>query len=178
MDPLRAAAILLLLAAAHPAVAREFATYPIGMPRIVHGLKVAPLYFQPIDLEGAMMHPSADCDIHLEADISATANDPDGYADGEWRPYLTVTYRLTKVANGQTLAGSLMPLVAYGGSTGASVGKAHYGDNLKLFGAGRYRLQLSVAPPDSGPTGAQASFAPFTVDYDFVYAGVGKKGAY
>lgn len=181
---MRALLVLAALATAAPAAARDFAVYPIGKPRIVSGLEIAPIYFQPIELEGALMHPAADCDIHLEADISATKDDPDGYAEGEWRPYLTVTFRLTKAdgstkpGGGQVLSGTLMPLVAYGGSTGPSVGKAHYGDNLKLMGPGRYRLELTVAPPASGQTGVQASFQPFTVDYDFVYAGIGKKGGY
>ncbi|MDA8232114.1 MAG: iron transporter [Magnetospirillum sp.] len=155
------------------AAARDFAVYPVGAPQVAQGLNVAVEYFQPIELDGALMHPAAGADIHLEADISAAEDDPDGYAKGDWRPYLTVTYRLTRNDTGQALAGTLMPLVSYGGSGGG--GKPHYGDNLKLMGPGRYRLLLSVAPPAGGVGGG---FAPFTLAYDFVYAGVGKKGAY
>ncbi len=172
---MRAIPILLAISIASPAAARDFAVYPIGQSQIVNGLEVTPVYFQPIDLDGAMMHPAADSDIHLEADILATKGDADGYAEGDWRPYLTVTYRLIKTATGQRLAGTLMPLVSYGGGR---IGKPHYGDNLKLMGPGRYRFELSVAPPAAGQTAVAASFKPFTVDYDFVYAGVGKKGAY
>lgn len=175
---LAAALPLLLLAAASSAAARDFAVYPIGEPRIVNGLEVAAVYFQPIELDGALMHEAAGADIHLEADIRATKGDPDGYAEGDWRPFLTVTYRLTKTGTGQSLAGTLMPLVSYGGPAGAGIGKPHYGDNLKLLGPGRYHLDLSIAPPGGGQTGVSAGFAPFTLAYDFVFAGVGKRGAY
>lgn len=172
-------AAALLVASAAPAPARSFAVYPIGTPLIafspgMHGLGVAVEYFQPINLDGAMMHPAEDADIHLEADITATADDPDGYAEGDWRPYLTVTYRLARSDTGRSETGTLMPLVSYG-SGGA--GKPHYGDNLKLFGPGPYHLDLSVAPPPR-QTGLGGALHPFTLHYDFVYAGIGKRGAY
>lgn len=173
-----AALALLLFGASLPAAARGFAIYPIGEPRIVNGLDVAAVYFQPIELDGALMRAAAGADIHLEADIRATRDDPDGYAEGDWRPFLTVTYRLTKSDTGQVLSGTLMPLVSYGGPAGAQAGKPHYGDNLKLLGPGRYHLDLSVAPPGGGQTGIGTGFAPFTLGYDFVFAGVGKRGAY
>jgi len=170
-------AIVLTLWLAVPPLAwgRDFALYPVGKPEIVHGLEVGAVYFQPIDLQGAMMHASAGTDIHLEADVHAAGDDADGYAEGEWRPYLTVTYRLTRTDTGQTLAGALMPLVAYGGSGGGN-GKPHYGDNLKLMGMGRYRLELTVAPPPGQSD--IGGFQPFTVERSFVFAGIGKKGAY
>jgi len=169
------AALALAVAIGRPAEAREFAIYPIATPQVVNGLKVAMTYFQPIDLEGGLIRPAAGADIHLEADITATANDPDGYGEGDWRPYLVVSYRLTKQGGGETIGGPLMPLVSYGGGGG---GKPHYGDNLTLMGPGRYRLELTVAPPGAGQSGLAQGFAPFTVDYTFVYAGIGKKGAY
>ena len=54
---------------------------------------------------------------------------------------------------------------------------------------GRYTLRLTVSPPGSDPhvhfgrhtdkeTGVGPWFKPFTLDYEFVYAGVGKKGGY
>ncbi len=169
---------LLVLAVAPPASARDFAIYPVGPPRIVQNLEIAPVYFQPIDLEGALMQSADGADIHLEVDIHAAQDDPGGYAQGDWRPYLNVTYRLTKIATGQTLSGTLMPLVSYGGKAGAAAGKPHYGDNLKLLGPGKYRLDLSIAPPDQAQAGIDAAFAPFSLHYEFVYAGIGKRGAY
>lgn len=74
-----------------------------------------------------------------------------------------------------------MPMVANDGP--------HYGDNLKLAGPGKYRLTLTVSPPSANPhshfgrhvdkeTGVGAWFAPFSADYEFIYAGTGKKGGY
>ena len=167
--------VLMLISAvtAGVAAARDFAAYPIGAPQVVGGLEVGCVYFQPIDLEGGLMRPAAQSDLHLEVDIHATKDDPDGYAEGDWRPYLAVGYRLTRIATGQMAAGTLAPLVAYGS---ASIGKPHYGDNLKMMGPGRYHLEVTVAPP--GGQAGIGGFAPFTVSSDFVYAGVGKKGAY
>jgi len=50
-------------------------------------------------------------------------------------------------------------------------------------------MTLTIAPPTADPhsmfgrhvdkeTGVGPWFAPFTLDYEFVYAGTGKKGAY
>ena len=172
--------LALLLAGTAPAAAGAFAVYPVGEPRDIfwpgmQGVGVAVEYFQPIDLDGAMMHPSDNADIHLEADITALKDDPDGYAEGDWRPYLIVTYRLAKQGSTWTSAGTLMPLVSYGGGGG---GKPHYGDNLALAGPGRYRLELNVAPPAGGTTGLGAGLQPFTFAADFIYAGTGKRGAY
>ena len=65
----------------------------------------------------------------------------------------------------------------------------HYGDNVKLAGPGQYKLKLSVAPPGAArishfgaaldkETGVGAWFKPFAVDYEFAFAGAGKKGGY
>ena len=65
----------------------------------------------------------------------------------------------------------------------------HYGDNVKLAGPGRYTLKLSVTPPRGHTqavfgrhvdkeTGVEPWFAPFTLEYEFTYAGTGKKGGY
>jgi uncharacterized protein involved in high-affinity Fe2+ transport len=63
----------------------------------------------------------------------------------------------------------------------------HYGDNVKMIG--KYRLLLNIAPPTENQhihlgrhvdkeTGVAPWFTPFIVEYKFVYAGIGKKGAY
>jgi len=105
----------------------------------------------------------------------------DGFADGTWIPYLAIGYELTKQGSSDKITGTMMPMVASDGP--------HYGDNVKLAGPGRYKLKLSVAPPGTGAhshfgrhvdkeTGVGAWFKPFTVEYDFAFAGVGKKGGY
>jgi len=170
---------LAALAAAGAVVALE---YPIGKPQIREGMEVAAVYLQPVTMEPAgMMRDAKASDIHLEADIKATDRNGNGFADGTWIPYLAVNYELAKQGSSERIAGTMMPMVASDGP--------HYGDNVKLAGPGRYKLKLSIAPPGSDPhahfgrhadkeTGVGAWFKPFTVEYDFAFAGVGKKGGY
>ena len=167
------------LAIAGPALALE---YPISKPQVRDGLEVAAVYLQPIAMDPpGMMRDARTSDIHLEADIHATDRNANGFADGTWVPYLDVRYELVKQGSSDVIKGALMAMVASDGP--------HYGDNVKLAGPGRYKLKLSVAPPGTGAhshfgrhvdkeTGVGAWFKPFTVEYDFAFAGVGKKGGY
>jgi uncharacterized protein involved in high-affinity Fe2+ transport len=168
-------AVVGLVAAFSAAHAKE---YPIGKPKNVAGMEVAAVYLQPIEMEPAgMMQPASDSDVHLEADIKAAKGNPNGYAEGDWIGYLGVTYELSKEGDAQTLKGELMPMVANDGP--------HYGDNVKLLGPGKYKLKLMVSPPNGHfgrhvdkETGVGPWFKPFTVEYEFTYAGIGKKGTY
>jgi len=156
--------------------------YPIGKPQHGGGMEVAAVYLQPVTMEPkGMMAPAADSDIHLEADIHALADNKNGFAEGEWMPYLVVDFTLKKAGDDKTVSGKLMPMVASDGP--------HYGDNVKLMGPGKYTLDLTVSPPTANPTshfgrhvdketGVAPWFKPFTTHYEFVFAGVGKKGAY
>ena len=127
------------------------------------------------------MRPAAESDIHLEADTHATADNPNGFAEGEWMPYLYIRYELTKIDGGKKLQGELMPMVASDGP--------HYGDNVKLMGPGRYHLKLAIEPPSMNPqahfgrhtdrlTGVRPWWKPFELEYNFVFVGLGKKGGY
>jgi uncharacterized protein involved in high-affinity Fe2+ transport len=156
--------------------------YPIGKPQKVAGMEVAAVYLQPIEMDPpGMMREAKDSDVHLEADIKAAKDNKNGYAEGDWISYLAVTYELTKIGDSQTLRGEFMPMVANDGP--------HYGDNVKLLGPGKYTLKLTIAPPSANPqahfgrhvdkeTGVGPWFKTFTVEYEFTYAGTGKKGAY
>ena len=158
------------------------AEYPIGKQHIEGGMEVGAVYLQPIEMDPpGMMRAAADSDIHLEADIKATKGNANGFPEGEWVPYLVVRYELTKAVGGQVIKGELMPMVANDGP--------HYGDNVKLAGPGRYKLTLTVSPPGANAhaqfgrhvdkeTGVGPWFKTFSVDYEFVFAGTGKKGAY
>lgn len=169
--------ISLLLILAGPALAAE---YPAGDPVIANGLEVAAVYLQPIEMEPAgMMKPAAETDIHLEADIHATGDNVNGFAEGDWIPDLTITFDLEKEDGSFRTSGSFMPMVASDGP--------HYGDNVKLGGEGKYRLTFHIAPPGAHThfgrhvdkeTGVAEWFAPFDATYEFIYAGTGKKGAY
>ncbi len=178
--------LTLMLAAAlvgfgSAAAAKE---YPIGEPQKLEaaGLQVGAVYLQPIEMEPAgVMRPAKDSDVHLEADIKAAKGNRNGYAEGDWIGYLDVSYELTKLGDGHTLKGALMPMVANDGP--------HYGDNVKLLGAGKYKLKLTIAPPSESShahfgrhvdkeTGVEPWFKTFSVEYEFTFAGTGKKGAY
>ncbi|CAN7285349.1 iron transporter [Trinickia sp. LjRoot230] len=172
----------LVMVAAMAAVGASAAEYPIGKQKIAGGMEIGAVYLQPItmDPEG-MMRKASDSDVHLEADIHAVKNNPTGFAEGDWMPYLQVTYELTKAGSSYAAKGDLMPMVADDGP--------HYGDNVKLAGPGKYHLKLTVNPPmQSGhmafgrhvdkETGVGPWFKPITLEYDFPFAGIGKKGGY
>jgi uncharacterized protein involved in high-affinity Fe2+ transport len=156
--------------------------YPIGEPRLMHGMEIAAVYLQPIEMEPAhIMRPAAESDIHLEADIHATHDNVNGFAEGDWIPNLSIEYTLTRLDDDQRTGGVFMPMVASDGP--------HYGDNVKLMGPGKYRLVYTIASGrmDAGShfgrhvdkeTGVGAWPQPFTVEYEFIYAGTGKKGGY
>lgn len=170
------------MAIAALATAAAALEYPIGKPQVRSGMEIAALYLQPVTMDPAgMMRDAKASDIHLEADIKATDRNANGFADGTWIPYLAIAYELTKQGSNDRVAGTMMPMVASDGP--------HYGDNVKLAGPGRYKLKLTISPPGSDPhshfgrhvdkeTGVGAWFAPFAVEYDFAFAGVGKKGGY
>lgn len=152
--------------------------YPIGEPQEAGGMEVAAVYLQPILMEPAhMMRAAADSDVHLEADIHATKDNKNGFANGDWVPNLTISYVLTK-GGVKVSEGPLMPMVASDGP--------HYGDNVKLDGPGEYNLVFKIAAPDGmmfgrhvdDETGVAKWFEPFETSYDFTFTGVGKKGGY
>ncbi len=156
--------------------------YPIGEAQEKDGMKIAAVYLQPIEMDPpGMMRDAKDSDIHLEADIKAAKSNPNGFAEGDWMPYLRVDFELIHLADNKSLKGELMPMVANDGP--------HYGDNVKLPGPGKYKLILTVTPPSGNPhahfgrhvdkeTGVGPWFKTFPLEFEFVYAGTGKKGAY
>ncbi|AIY42016.1 Periplasmic protein p19 involved in high-affinity Fe2+ transport [Collimonas arenae] len=174
-----AAALLLSLGIAGAATAAE---YPIGKQQIMNGLEIAAVYLQPIKMEPeGMMRKAELSDIHVEADIHAVKNNPNGFAEGDWMPSLVISYEFTKAGSTQVIKGDMMPMVASDGP--------HYGDNVKLAGPGKYTLKMIISPPSANAgahfgrhvdkeTGVGAWFKPFEVVNEFTFAGVGKKGGY
>lgn len=157
------------------------AEFPIGEPQLVSGMEIAAVYLQPIEMEPeGMMAPASETDIHLEADIHATADNTNGFTEGDWLPNLSVDYQLTRLDDGRTAKGVLMQMVASDGP--------HYGDNVKLMGPGKYRLEFAVNTGGEShghfgrhvdkETGVAPWPQPVTVTYEFVFAGTGKKGGY
>ena len=172
-----AIAAALLLTGSGVSLAKE---YPIGKPQNRSGMEIAAVYLQPIEMEPpGMMAPAADSDVHLESDIKAGKDNKNGFAQGDWIPYLSVAYELSKTGSTEIRKGDFMPMVANDGP--------HYGDNVKLMGPGKYKLKLTISPPGGHThfgrhtdkeTGVGPWFAPIKVEYEFTYAGTGKKGAY
>ncbi|MDR3411430.1 MAG: iron transporter [Formivibrio sp.] len=159
----------------------QAAEMPIGKHQLVSEMEIGAVYLQPIKMEPAgMMRDTTKSDIHLEADIHATKGNKNGFAEGDWVPDLIVKYELEKVG-GPKISGDMMPMVASDGP--------HYGDNVKLAGPGKYKLKLSVFPQSFNKgamfgrhtdkeTGVGPWFKPFDLNYEFAYAGTGKKGGY
>lgn len=156
--------------------------YPVGKPKQKAGMEIAAVYLQPVLMEpGDMMAKPADSDVHMEADIHALANNPNGFEEGAWVPYLVIKYEITKLPEGKVIRGDFMPMVANDGP--------HYGDNIKLMGPGKYKVKYNISPPGANEhahfgrhtdrlTGVGPWFKPFDVEYEFTYAGIGKKGGY
>lgn len=185
MGSLLIRAALVVVAAAGvcaPAAALE---YPIGTPHKLAGMEIGAVYLQPVEMEpDGHMRKAAESDVHIEADIHALDNNPHGYTEGAWVPFLFVRYEIRKQGGGEPIVGDFMAMVASDGP--------HYGDNVKLQGPGRYHLKYTVYPPSAKEnpighhfgrhtdraTGVRPWFKPFDVEWDFTFAGVGKKGGY
>ncbi|MDR0586628.1 MAG: iron transporter [Treponema sp.] len=118
-----------------------FEEFPIGDDIELWPLNVAGVYFQPVDmLPTGTSLPAAQSDMHIEADISALENDL-GYGVGDFVPYLTVRYEIAKSDDSWKIDGAFMPMSASDGP--------HYGTNLKLDGAGTYKVRFIIQNPES-----------------------------
>ena len=179
---LRPFAFAALAAASLSAAALE---YPIGSPQNVAGMEVAAVYLQAVEMEPeGHMRKASESDIHLEADIHALASNPNGFPEGFWIPHLLIRYELTKLPSGEVIKGDMMPMVASDGP--------HYGDNVKLKGPGKYKVKFTIYPPNAKEnaagnifgrhtdraTGVRPWFKTVETEWEFTYAGVGKKGGY
>jgi periplasmic iron binding protein len=171
--------LALSAALATPAFALE---YPIGIPQQKAGMEVGAVYLQAVEMEpDGMMKKVSESDIHIEADIHALSNNPNGFPEGAWIPYLVINYEVSKIGGDFKVTGDFMPMVANDGP--------HYGDNIKLAGPGKYKVKYAIQPPSANPhahfgrhtdraTGVRPWFKPFEVEYEFTYVGIGKKGGY
>jgi uncharacterized protein involved in high-affinity Fe2+ transport len=159
--------------------------YPIGTPKQLAGMEVGAVYLQAVEMEpDGHMKKAAKSDIHLEADIHALDGNSSGFAKGAWVPYLRVTFELTKVGSNEVIKGEMMPMAASDGP--------HYGDNVKLKGPGKYKVKFIIYAPNAKEnpagnhfgrhtdraTGVRPWFKPLEAEWEFTYAGIGKKGGY
>ena len=146
---------------------------PIGEPVEMNGMEIAAVYLEPVTMEPqGMMRAASKTDVHLEADIHALKGNKNGFAAGEWIPYLTINYTLKNLDTGKTQEGTFMPMVASDGP--------HYGSNVKMLGVGNYELTYQIEPPPKAgmlrhtdkSTGVGRWFKPFDVSYKFKYVGI------
>jgi uncharacterized protein involved in high-affinity Fe2+ transport len=149
-----------------------FEEFPIGDDLELGPLNVAGVYFQPVDmLPTGNYLPKAQADMHMEADISALENNGLGYGAGDFVPYLTVRYEIAKTGSDWKIEGSFMPMNASDGP--------HYGANLKLDGAGAYKVRFLIQNPENQgyllhvdqETGVPGRFwgAPLVAEWDYDY---------
>ncbi|MDR1021474.1 MAG: iron transporter [Synergistaceae bacterium] len=150
-----------------------FEEFPLGDDHVVGPLNIAGVYFQPVDMEPAGMGgiPASQADMHLEADISAAEGNNLGYGAGDFVPNLTVKYRAQKQGSTKVIEGNFMPMSASDGP--------HYGNNVKLDGAGMYKITFIIENPEkqgyllhvdkeTGVTGRYWA-TPIEVSWDFDY---------
>lgn len=173
---------LILAGAASLSLTAHALEYPIGTPQQRNGMEIAAVYLQPVEMEPeGMMKKASESDIHIEADVRALGNNPNGFEEGSWIPYLTVKFEISKVGSNWKASGDFMPMVASDGP--------HYGDNIKLDGPGKYKVKYTILPPGEThgthfgrhtdrETGVRPWFKAFDVENEFTYVGVGKKGGY
>lgn len=147
-----------------------FREYPIGETEKNH-MRISAVWLPSIHMEG--MPTSADPDvIHLEADIKSLEKNPNGFAEGEFVPYLTIKYRIQPFDGGEAVEGTMMPMIASDG--------LHYGASISLPKRGDYRLVYEIQPPSSGglgrhddpQTGVAPWWEPFKVTFPWKYEGV------
>lgn len=141
---------------------------PIGETEQAH-MQIAAFYLPPVEMEGRTLPQDKDI-IHLEADVHAIEGNPNGFALGEWIPYLRIRYEIAPDGgSGETLRGQFDPMVAKDGP--------HYGATIRMPGPGKYRLRYEFEPPSvngfgrhTDPvTGVGPWWEPFNVEFPFVY---------
>lgn len=157
-----------VLVLATSAEARE---YPIGGPVYAHDMEIASSYL--VGVKMAPMPPGAamgEDTVHLETDVHATADNQWGFSDGEWIPYLTISYELTKKGDANyRQVGTMRAMTARDG--------AHYANNVKMDGPGTYTVVLNYVSPQSNgflhhvdkETGVPAWWGPFSETFTFDY---------
>jgi len=127
-------------------------------------LNLTAVYFQAVDMTGG--YKAEDYDCHLELDVKALQNGL-GYGTGDWVPYLTVNYEVTKNDTKTKVSeGTFMPMAASDGP--------HYGANIKMDGDGLYTVKFTVKFPDSSTylihtdeTGPETHAFPNAIEYTY-----------
>ena len=169
-----------LIGVSAAAMAAPFREYPIGDQIETNHMTVVAVYLPPVTMD-APGHDHGDVEqfaepgkekVHLEADIHAAKGNENGFAAGEWLPYLTVRYNLTQAESGKTIEGTFTLMVARDGP--------HYGATVRMLGKGHYTLRYQIEPPVASAfgrhtdaiTGVAPWWKPFDVQWEFDYTGL------
>lgn len=154
-----------------------FREYPIGEAE-KNFMTIVAVYLPPITMDTPghqhmerFAEPGRE-KLHIEADIHATKRNPNGFAAGEWIPYLTVKYKLEHLPSGKSVEGKMMPMVAKDGP--------HYGASVRMMGKGKYKLTYFIEPPVATEfgrhtdevTGVAEWWKPFEVSWEFEFNGL------
>jgi len=115
-------------------------------------------------------------EIHLSTFVTAVEGNLYAFTAEAWVPYLKVCYRLDQVGGDWSTQGYLMPMMSAAGG--------HYGGNAPINGPGTYKATFIVSQPVGvhrhldRETRIPDWWAPFVVEWEFVFLGTGKKGGY
>ena len=123
---------------AAPEVGGGFEETPIFEDQKAGGwLNVSAVYFQPVPMtDGSTIEGK---DIHLEADIHALAGNKFGFGEGDWVPYMNVSYKVLDKDGKSVAEGTFMEMSASDGP--------HYGANIAMPGQGTYTLEVTIGSP-------------------------------
>ncbi len=141
--------------------------HPIGDEVLKNHMRIAAVWLPAVTMDG-MPTPSGPNPVHIEADIKATADNPQGFALDEKVTYLKVSYSILPAAGGPALAsGDLTPMMARDGF--------HYGATIALPAAGDYRLVYEIQPGSVNnlglhrdpATGVAPWWEPFRASFDW-----------
>ncbi len=113
---------------------------PIGEEVVKNHVRVNAVHASGVSMDGMSGPPSGSDLIHLEADVKATEDNPNGFAKDEFVPYLKINYSIVPASGGSAVdKGELFPMVASDG--------LHYGANIVRPRPGDYRLIYDIQPP-------------------------------
>ena len=144
--------------------------------------EVAAVYLQPIDMEPpGMMRPAEESDVHIEADIKALKSQQERLCrrrlGGLSQDHLRTDQGTAKPRPSRATRCRWWPATARITATTSS-----------SQGPGKYKLKFNISPPGSDAhgshfgrhvdkeTGVGPWFKPFTVEYEFTYAGIRQEG--
>jgi len=150
-----------------PAAGSSVREYPIGDEVERNHIRVAAVWLPAVMMDDMPADSTAPM-IHIEADVKALANNPNGFAKDEKVDYLKIVYWLNAASSGERLAqGELTPMMARDGF--------HYGATISKPKPGQYRLTYAIKPPSAGGlgrhsdpvTGVAPWWEPFQATFDW-----------